>query len=121
MDDTPIGYTIEFDIRSGAVDAFREAAEEAIELAKDEPGTRQYEWFLNAEQGTCTTVEQFSDQAGAVAHVTGSVVEKVLPKLLEASDIRSIRLLGTPGPELEKALEGFPVTSRSAFIGGFDR
>lgn len=121
MSDEAIGYTMEFDIKPGAVDAFRAAAEEAIKLTRSEKGTLQYEWFLDEDQGTCTLQEQFADQEGAIAHLTGKTVETVLPKLLEASEIESFRVLGTPGPELEEALENFPVTSRASFLGGFDR
>lgn len=122
MDDASIGYTVEFEVKEGQVDAFKQKAAEAIELVeKHEPDTLMYEWFVAEDGQTARSCEWFTDSEGAIAHLTGPALTKLLPGLLESAEITNVEVFGTPSEKLAEMLSDFPVSGPYDHIGGFTR
>lgn len=122
MDDPSIGYTVEFEINEGEGDAFKQKAAEVTELVeKHEPDTVMYEWFVAEDGQSARVCEWFTDSEGAIAHLTGPALTKLLPGLLENSEITNVEVFGTPNEKLAKMLSDFPVSGPYGHIGGFTR
>lgn len=115
-----IGWTVTVEINDGEEDNVRALVDEAIEIAKKEPATCLYEFFLD-DKGSLTIRERFTGQQGAIDHLKGPAAQEVTPKLLGKSTLGAFVVYGTPNPELAKMLEAFPVRYGGQLIGGFCR
>ncbi|MGQ0536481.1 MAG: hypothetical protein ACT4PT_10455 [Methanobacteriota archaeon] len=98
-----------------------ESASGAREVKDAEPGCVFYESIFSPESGVSTVHVWFRDHEAAIAHITGVAPAKYLPKALEIADLLGLDVFGTPGPDLSKALAGFPVKSTTPRIAGFTR
>ena len=68
------------------LDRFKELGREAIVISRDEPGTLQYEWYLDEEIRTCTALELYRDSDAVETHLTN--VGEVLSKVLEICELK---------------------------------
>lgn len=122
MTTTPIGWTVQFKINPGTVDAFRKIVQEAAAaMEQTEPGTLMFQWFLSQDKGRALAHVWCADQDTAITHATGVGPQKHLPRLLEIATIERFDVFGTPNDKLAKILEAFPVTSRNPPLAGFTR
>lgn len=118
----PVGWSVRFKIHPGQLDAFLDIARGAVGAVEPaEPGLVVYQWLLSEDQTGCEVHLWFTDQEAAIGHLNGVAPQKYLPKALELADLAGFEVYGTPGPELGKALESFPVSSRNARAAGFMR
>jgi quinol monooxygenase YgiN len=99
----------------GTLEEFRLAAARALEVAKGEAGTLQYDWFFNDDQTVCVVHEAYADSAAVLAHI-GNLGE-VLGRILETGGGCSFEVLGNPSPELRDAFSGLDVTVFAVFQG----
>lgn len=52
------------------LDRFKELASQAISLVREkDPGTLQYEWYLDEDAKSCTVLETYASSEAAAAHV----------------------------------------------------
>ena len=103
----PVRFTVDLTINEGKLDAFEDIAQAMIAGSQNEPGTLAYEWCLSGDRRRCRLVETFADTNAVLAHMTGPVVQELVPKLLEASRISGFEVYGDPGPEAARMLAGF--------------
>lgn len=102
-----INYIVEFTLKPGKLDDFKRAADGFIERSRDdEPGTKTYQWYMNADNSKCYLHEAFDDSAGLVAHAAGPSVQGHIGELLEASDITRFEAFGNPNGQAQEALDG---------------
>jgi quinol monooxygenase YgiN len=106
MDKNLVYFAVDLAITDGKLDQFESVAQEMIAGTRKEPGALAYEWFLSADRKRCLLLETYADANAVLAHCTGSVVRGLVPKMLEASSIKSFEVYGDPGPEAAKILAG---------------
>ena len=87
-------------IREGKLDGFKRQAAVCISQVKDkDPGTLQYDWFLNSDRTECEIREAYESPEALLVHIAN--LREPLGILFEqyATD-HSIVLYGDPSPEL---------------------
>ena len=77
----------------------------SVVRAKD-TGTLQYETFFNADSSECIVYERYRDSAALLEHFANLAA---LNAALSQVGSSSGEVLGTPSPQLRKALAGSPV------------
>ena len=94
-----------FRFRAGKRDEYLRLSEQAAALVRaNEPGTLQYDLFLNADQSECMIVERYRDSEAAMAHAAN--IGPMFAAVFETVDIVHGELLGDPSPELRANLAG---------------
>lgn len=90
-------------IREGKLEEFKRLVAEAQEIvrAKD-PGTIEYNVYLNAEGTEAFVHERYRDAAAGMAHSEN--ISELMPKFLEVATITG-EVCGNPSPELRQMLE----------------
>ncbi len=97
-----------FRFLEGRRDEYLRLTEQANALvAANEPGTLQYDLFLNDDQSECVIVERYRDSDAAMAHAEN--VGPLFGDVLATVEIVHGELLGEPSPELRARLAGSDV------------
>ena len=97
-----------FRFLEGRRDEYLRLTEQANALvAANEPGTLQYDLFLNDDQTECVIVERYRDSEAAMAHAEN--VGPLFGDVLATVEIVHGELLGEPSPELRARLAGSDV------------
>src|ERR1700682_5804750 len=99
MDNKLVRFTVDLAINDGKLDQFASVAQEMITGTLKEPGALAYEFFLSADRRRCLLLETYADANAVLAHMKGSVVQGLVPKLLETSIINSFEVYEDPGAE----------------------
>lgn len=86
-------------------------------MEKNEPGAKSYQWYFSDDETKCVITEWYADQEAALAHVNGEAATKLLPKLLEVSDIKRLEIYGEPGEEVRRKLSRFGAETFHFFTG----
>ena len=95
----------EFTITTGKVDAFREIAQELLDIVKEkEPETLRYIWYFDKHQSKSYLVEEYPNAAALRAHAIH--VGITLPKILKISKPKFV-VLGKPNLVTKEILSGF--------------
>jgi quinol monooxygenase YgiN len=81
--------------QGGERDAFEGIAQAMVASSQKEPSTLGYEWFLSADRRRCRLMETYTDANAVLAHINGSVVEELLPKLPGRRASRASRFMVT--------------------------
>jgi quinol monooxygenase YgiN len=104
-----------FRIQPGKTEEFRRIAAESVAIvrAKD-PGTPEYEWFMNEAGTECIVVETYEGDEALQAH--GRNVGHLVGKLLQISQV-SVDMLCTPTPAIREQLKRMPMTLYTPFAG----
>jgi quinol monooxygenase YgiN len=113
-----IQYTVEWTIKPGGLDAFKELAQKIIPMVESEAGMKGYQWYFNSDETKCYTVEWLADSDAIMAHL-GNVGEE-LPKLFGHSDITSFEVFGNPNDQAKEALAGLGAVF-NGYYGGFTK
>lgn len=100
-------------IPPGNLGEFKALAAQALEIARSEPGTLQYVWFLDKEETTCVVREVYKDSDAVLTHV-GNLGD-LFGKLLEAGGGCEFELFGEPSPELLEAVRGLDLSVFAPF------
>ncbi len=119
MPENTIQYTARFRIRPGRVEEFKRVAQQCVQIAKDkEPGTLDYRWFMDDRGRECVIQQAFTNPQGILDHLNGEIVTSHLPRLLEASKLRSLEVYGEPrSPEVRRALDNMDATYFGPALG----
>jgi len=102
-----VRFTVDLTIDAGKFDSFEEIAQAMIARSLKEPGTLGYDWCLSGDRRRCRLIETYADANGVLAHLTGPVVQELVPELLKTSSISGFEVYGDPGPQSAKMLAGF--------------
>jgi len=94
-----VRFMVSFTINNGKAADFERVAREMTALTEAEPGTLAYDWFLSADRSQCRLYESYVDGNAVVAHLSGVVVQELVPKLLETSALSGFEVYGDPGPQ----------------------
>jgi len=99
-------FLVELCIKDGQFDAFESIAQQMIAGTRSEKGALGYEWYLSADRKRCRLVETYADADAVLAHMTGSVVQQLVPKILQYSSIDRFEVYGNPGAKAAAMLVG---------------
>ena len=106
MAKTTVRFIVSFTIKDGQFEAFDAVAREMTALTQMEPGTLVYDWYLSPDRAQCRLYESYVDASAVLAHMTGRVVQELVPKLLGFSAISGFEVYGDPGPVAGQMLTG---------------
>ncbi len=114
-----IQYTIEWTIKPGGLEAFKEMAESISKLVEEnEPQMKSYQWYFNEDATKGYTIENHTSSDSLLAHLEN--VGEVLPKLLVYCDLSRFEVFGNPTPEAKKALDTLGAKYNGHYTG-FER
>jgi quinol monooxygenase YgiN len=102
-----VRFTVELTIGEDAFGAFEEIVDAMIAGSSEEPGTVVYEFTLSDDRRRARIIEGFDGPDGVLAHMQGSVVADLVPRMLEVTTIEGFTVDGDPGPEATEILRGF--------------
>ncbi len=97
-----------FRFREGRRDEYLRLSDQAREIVRTtEPGTLQYDLYLNGDQSECMIIERYRDSEAAMHHAAnlGDMFDAVLATV----EVVHGELLGEPSPELRAKLAGSDV------------
>ncbi len=101
-----VRFVVSFTNNDGAFVAFERIARVMAAESQKEPGTIAYEWFLSADRARWRLFEAYVDANAVLAHLTGPVVQELVPKLLETGSATGFEIYGDPGPEASAIVAG---------------
>lgn len=87
------------------VGEFKKVAAQAIDMAKREDGTLQYEYFMSADETTCVVLETYASSEALLAHMAG--LGPLLQQLVELGGDLTADVFGDPSPALIEATVAF--------------
>jgi quinol monooxygenase YgiN len=97
-----------FRFHEGKADEYKRLSAQAMELVRaKEPGTLQYDTYLNDDETECVIVERYRDSEAAMEHAAN--LADISAAVLEIVTVVHGELLGEPSPELRAALAGSEV------------
>jgi len=114
-----IQYVLEWAIKPGGLEAFKELANNAIKLVQDnEPDIKGYQWYFNDDESKCFTAEWHLSSESMLTHLQN--VGDILPKLLAHSDILRFEVYGNPNAQALAAVKGLGAEV-FGYFNGFTR
>jgi quinol monooxygenase YgiN len=102
-----VRFTVDLTISAEKFDKFEGIAQAMIAGTQKEPGALGYDWCLSSDRKRCRILETYEDANAVLAHLTGPVVQELVPKTLEVSSINGFEVYGDPGPKSAEMLAGF--------------
>jgi quinol monooxygenase YgiN len=97
-----------FRFLEGRREEYLRLSDQAREIVRTtEPGTLQYDLYLNGDQSECMIVERYRDSQAAMAHAAN--VGPLFAPVLATVSIVHGELLGEPSAELRARLAGSDV------------
>ena len=94
-------------LHEGKLDEFKRLSAQCMEIVRArDPGTLQYDTYINDDESECIVVERFTDSEALIEHSTNlaHVMEAIL-----ATGSFSGELLGQPSAEVRARLAGSEV------------
>ena len=61
-------FVLELAVKPEQVEDLRSVMRDMVEIARTEPGTLSYEWFINDEGTVCHLYERYADAQAALVH-----------------------------------------------------
>ena len=102
-----IHWLLEMNIKPGQTDASKALMKEMIAATREsEPGTLNYEWYLDEREGVCHIHERYRDSAAVMVHL-GNFGERFAERFLAAFEPLRLSVYGDPSDEAAEALSGF--------------
>jgi quinol monooxygenase YgiN len=97
-----------FRIHPGKADEFRRIAAQSVALARaHDPGTQQYDWFINEAGTECLVLETYASSDALIAHARN--VGKLVGQLMQMSDCTVDMSVDPPEP-LPEQLKRMSIT-----------
>ena len=97
-----------FRFLEGEREEYLRLSEQALEKVRaTEPGTLQYDLYLNGDQSECVFIERYRDSEAAMFHAAN--LGDMFGAVLSTVEVIHGELLGEPSPELKEKLAGSDV------------
>jgi quinol monooxygenase YgiN len=97
-----------FKFHEGKREEFKRLSAEAMEIVRTrEPGTLQYDIYLNDDESECVVIERYRDSAALIEHAAnlGDLSDAILAMVTVVHG----EILGEPSAELRAKLAGIEV------------
>jgi quinol monooxygenase YgiN len=99
-----VRFNVDLTIHPGKFDQFEAIAHTMNAGTQKELGALAYDWCLSGDRKRCRLIETYADQNAVLAHITGPVVQQLVPKLLETANLDRFEVCGDPGPKAAEML-----------------
>ncbi len=97
-----------FRFKEGKREEFERLSAQAMEIVKaKEPGTLQYDTFMNDDRSECVVIERYRDSEAALEHFKN--VGHLFDPIFETVTVVHGELLGEPNAEIRANLAGSDV------------
>jgi quinol monooxygenase YgiN len=97
-----------FKFHEGKREEYLRLSEQAMDIVRaTEPGTLQYDLYLNGDQSECMFIERYRDSEAAMAHAAN--LGHMFDAVLSTVTVVHGELLGEPSQELRAKLAGSDV------------
>jgi len=107
MNSRKVHFLIDLTIREGKFEDFAATVKSMTAGTEQEPGALAYEWYLSNDQRRCRLLETYADTNAVQAHLTGTVVRELVPKLLSSAAISRFEVYGVPDAQSAADLSSF--------------
>lgn len=98
---------VRFTFHEGQVEEFKRLSAECMEVVRaKEPGTLQYDTFIDEDETACVVIERFRDSEALIQH--GANMAPFMEAIMATGTVAG-ELLGDPNDELRANLAGSPV------------
>ena len=104
MKDETVRFTVALSIAEGKLEAFEAIAQTMVAGSEQEVGTLVYEFCLSRDRKRCRLIEKYVNADAVLTHLTGPVVQELVPKILEVSTMSGFEVYGDPGPKAAEML-----------------
>ena len=106
------GEWVRFVIRFEVLDAdrFHEMAAAMVAVARDEPGTVVYDWYVDDAAGTGTLYEAYASAEALRAHGGGAVFTELAPRYADAVRVARVDAFGAADGLPRRDVLGAPTT-----------
>jgi quinol monooxygenase YgiN len=104
MNKQTVRFAVDLSIHEGKLNEFELIARTMIAGTQNEPGALHYDFCLSSDHRFCRILETYKDADAVLAHMTGSVVQVDVPRMLEVSEITRFEVYGNPGPKAAQML-----------------
>lgn len=95
---------VRFTFHDGMVEEYKRLSAEALEIVRaKEPGTLQYDVFLNEDESQAVAIERFTSSEALIEH--GTNMAEISARVLATGTVEG-ELLGEPSAELRALLTG---------------
>jgi quinol monooxygenase YgiN len=92
-----------FRFHEGKVDEYKRLSAQAMEIVRTkDPGTLQYDTYLNDDQSECVVIERYRDSEAAIEHAAN--LGDISAAILAIVSVVHGELLGEPSAELRAKL-----------------
>lgn len=118
MKDNQLRYTFVVKVKDAA--EFKKIAKKMVDHTKTEPGTLVYQWYCDDDATHCTVYERYKDSDAWIKHVTSNKIQKLLPQLLNHSEMQRFDIYGNVSKEARKMMDNFGATYLDRKMG-FER
>jgi len=105
MNSQKVHFLIDFTINE--FDDFAATVKIMTERTTKEPGALEYEWFLGKDHRRCRLVEIYANVEAMQAHLAGTVVQELVPKLLSFATVNRFEVYGQPDAQSAAVLASF--------------
>lgn len=113
-------WMLEVKIKDGEVDALKALLADMVKATQnDEPGTLNYEWWINGDETSCHIYERYADSSAVMVHL-GNFGAKFAGRFMAILEPTRLMVYGDVSDEVRKALDGLGAIYMSA-LGGFGR
>jgi quinol monooxygenase YgiN len=97
-----------FRFRDGKREEFERLAAQAMEMVRaEEPGTLQYDTYINTDGSECVVIERYRDSEAAMEHAAN--LGDLFGAVLDTVTVVHGEILGEPSEELKANLAGTDV------------
>jgi quinol monooxygenase YgiN len=97
-----------FKFHEGKVEEFKRLSAQALEIVRTkDPGTLQYEVYLNDDESECIVLERYKDSEAAIQHAAN--LGDLFGAVLATVSVVHGEILGEPSAELRAKLAGSEV------------
>ena len=98
----------QFKFKEGRREEYLRLSDQAAELVRaNEPGTLQYDIFMNDDQSECIVIERYRDSEAAIAHAEN--LGHLFADVLATVTVVHGELLGEPSAQIRANLAGSDV------------
>jgi len=102
-------------IAANDLSEFKQLAAQALDAARGEPGTLQYDWFFSDDGTRCVVRETYRSSDDVLAHLGN--VGPLLGRLVELGGGLELEVFGEPTPALRDATAALQPRTHSYFQG----
>jgi quinol monooxygenase YgiN len=102
-----VRFIVDLAIHDGMLDAFEKMAQAMIAGSQKEPGTLGYDFYLSSDRKRCRLIETYTNADAVLAHMTGPVVQELVPKCLGVASVTGFEVYGDTGPKAAAILAEF--------------